>query len=408
MNISGWTSALLVFVAINAVYFAPLKGSPPVSVLFILSVMFALLSAPLRGVMIRRARAAWVGCALYLIYVAVMYGINGGAGDVAFRILVNALFFLTATTYFSWLSKNGRDAGIRQVIIYALFTAVALSFVQTLVNVIAGHLWLLPLNVQDSTDAYAIQNAAPILFGDQNKNLWATKTLFTYLTLFSMRQARWKLFDIAALLMFLFTLVYLCSRTAQLAFVVGISGYLLFRYRSGFGFVRRIIVALLVCGLLGLSVVLMRISVTTIDLSAGNQGDGLLARLFLWNYFFTWLPSFGLREVCFGHGVFAVANFLSPPFEETNLHNVFLNQFYDFGLVGASLYCCFLWFVFKTLAVRWRWLLVPALFVVVNSQYLGHDPELLTLYAFSVLLATPAVKESQTSGPSAIIAATAT
>jgi len=95
---------------------------------------------------------------------------------------------------------------------------------------------------------------------------------------------------------------------------------------------------------------------------------------------------FALREWLFGHGVFSVAAFVGGQFEEDNLHNVFLNQFYDFGLTGLLLYFSFLVYWFRSTPSEWRWLIAPALFIILNSQYVGYDAELMLCYSIGALL----------------------
>lgn len=383
-SVGQWVTCGLIFIAINTMFFSPIKGCPTLFVLFIVSACCALFWAPLKELRIRRAEITWIGCCLYFAYICFTFLTLGGDAYVAARVMINVLFFLVASVYCQWLSATESDTPFRTAIIYGLFTAIVLSFFQAFLNVWIGHLWLLPLQVQSSPDAYAIQDAGRIYFGDQNKNIWATKVLFAYLLFFGLRDRRWKLLDIVAVAALLFVLIYTVSRTAQLGLVLGCICYVLRRNR-GAGLWRRASAIVFACGGLVAITAMSRLSSSDIDLSQGAQGDGLVARLLLWNYLSVNLPGFSTREHFLGHGVFAVANFLNPPFEETNLHNVFLNQYYDFGLVGAVLYCSFLWFAAKNLSSELRWLFIPVLLVVVNSQYLGHDPELMIFYALSAL-----------------------
>jgi len=388
MKISSWCSSILFVLWLLAIYAAPMKVGPLFFVLFAISAALPLLPVSLRHLFAQRGQRAWYGILVYLIYVIVIYAVKGGDDDVALRLLIDISLFLLATTYFAFISLDHDCEGIRNIISYGLLLALCFSCCQTLYSVAAGNLWLLPLHVKNSVDAYAIETSATIVFGDHNKNIWASKTLFTYLAFFAIRNERWKNLDYAALTVFLVALAYLCSRTAQLAFICGAVAYALYRLRPRLNVTAKIALAICLIAA-GFAVLhLMRLTtVSSIDLTEGAHGDGLFARFFLWGYFFSWLPTFHLSELWFGHGVFAVASFLNPPFTETNLHNVFLDQVYDYGIVGCLLYSSFLVFVFRTLSPRWRWLILPALLVVLNSQYLGHEPELLSLYAFSALFA---------------------
>ena len=393
MNLFQPICALLLFLSLEAIYVAQWKIYPIVFSLFICSVCLALVFSKASASWPRFPKTAWYGCCAYLLYVLAIFGVRGGDVAVLVKLVVNVLFFLAACLFFLSMAGEGKAEAVKKTVVLACFVSIVLSFAQTLMSVAVGHLWFLPLSISDSTDAYAIQDACRIYFGDQNKNIWATKTLFSYLTFFALRDSRWRMKDTVALCLFLFVMVYTSSRTAQLALIVSMSLYALRQVwpRARF-LVKSSMLALAgAAAMVGLAI--LRLPAAQLDISQGNGGDGLLARFILWNYLATALPDFGLREWVFGHGVFAVSSFMNVMFEENNLHNVFLNQFFDYGVVGVALYCCFLSFFFLSLSSRRRWLFVPAVAIAVSSQYFGYDAELMILFAVGLLLGDCVVRK---------------
>jgi hypothetical protein len=386
MNFYQQICAFLLFLSLEAIYVAQWKIYPIVFSLFICAVCITLSFSNARLSWDRFHKTAWRGCCAYPLYVLTVYFVRGGDTVVMLKMIVNVLFFLAACLFFVSMRNEGKAKAVTKIIISASFVSVVLSFAQTFTSVAVGHLWSWPLSITDSTDAYAIQDACRIYLGDQNKNIWATKTLFSYLTFFTLRDSRWRIKDCVALCMFLFVMVYTSSRTAQLALIASISLYALRQAWPRAHFFGKSSVLALAGGAVMLGLTILRIPSANIDISQGAGGDGLLARVLLWNYFADAAPDFSLGESVFGHGVFAVSSFMNRVFEENNLHNVFLNQFFDLGAVGVALYGCFLLFFFLSLSPRRRWLFVPAVVIAINSQYFGYDAELMILFAVSVLL----------------------
>jgi hypothetical protein len=386
----------LLFLSLDAIYVAPIKIYPVIFLLFACSVCVALVSLNAFTCWPRFHKTAWYGCCTYLLYVLAVFGVKGGDPVVLVKIVANVTFFLLASLFFLLMARDGKTEAARRAVVLACLVAIVLSFLQALVNVSIGHLWLLPLSIKNSSDAYAIQEASKIYFGDENKNIWATKTMFSFLTLFVLRDSRWRIKDTVALCLFLFVIVYTASRTAQLALIVGMSLYGLRQTWPRIRFVGKSCMLALTAGVVTMGLVYSRLSSIELDVSQGHGGEGLLARVILWKYFAAAVPEFSLSESMVGHGVFAVSSFVGRLFDENNLHNVFLNQFFDFGIVGLMLYCCFLSFFFSSLSAKARWLLVPAVLIAINSQYFGYDPELMILFAVSLLIGNASeIREGQ-------------
>lgn len=377
------------FLSVEAIFVVPIKVYPFCFMLFSACVGLWFLAGDRRRTFPWQQTTLWTLCFSYLVYAAGLFCYSGGDRDFALRLAVNVIFFLATSAFLLSLHGSHERWLVRRTITRALFVAVAFSAIQTLVNVARGHLWLQPASITSSVDAYAIQNAGAVLFGDQNKNIWATKTLLAYLVFFALRreQGRRRGVDKVSFISLLIVLAYTSSRTAQLAFLLGWGAHWLHERWPKLRTAGRVGLGLLAAGGAFVAVGVSRIlELGNINLLQGTGGDGFLGRLTLWLYFYFAAPGFSWQQVIFGHGVSAVTAFVSRAFAENNLHNVFLNQFFDFGLIGLALYTAFLVFSFRFLGRRWRWLFAPAVLVIICSQYFGFDPELMLFFAMSALV----------------------
>lgn len=386
------------FLAILSVPIVPIKAYPFVFALVVLSIV-ALVGGK-GSFRASRYRGVQVAVLLYLVLVVSSFLTNGGDFEFLLRTLVNCGLLLAV----AYLRARQVDLStIRFGVLYALKLALILSAAQVMYAVVIGGLWLHPFQVGSSDDAYLIQRVVDVVYGDLNKNIWATKSLLYFLS--ALILVDWnirKLKGVAAITLFI--LVYTSSRTAQLAFVsyfVVWAAVLLgrrFRVPGGLligGVALLFVIALLFGG----------VSLPSVDLSRGHQGDGLLARFLLWNYFWERVEDFSIAEWVFGHGLLAVASFLSPVFEENNLHNVLLNQFYDLGLAGVLLTLNLWRRVFNLIEPSPERAGAVAAFVVIcMSQYFGSDPEIVVLFC-CVLLASsdPAARIARTVGPTGTV-----
>jgi hypothetical protein len=385
-----WVCSAVLFLSLEAIFVVPVKVYPFCFLLFGGCVGIWFLAGNDRLALPWRRSVVWVWCLAYLAYALVLFYLFGGDDLFALRLFVNVWFFLAASALFLGLRGSPHWHSVRNVVTWALFTAVLLSALQTLVNVSIGHLWLWPASIHSSDDAYRIQDVSTVVFGDGNKNIWATKTLITYLEFFALRGQRryWQGRDKVAFVSFLFVLVYTSSRTAQLACVIGFACYMLRAKLLRLSLAGKAGLVALMSASMWVALVWSRVAqISNVDIATqGSAGDGLVGRVILWIYFAVAATSFSLSQVLFGHGVSAVTEFVSSSFNANNLQNVFMNQFFDVGIIGLTLYCSFLVFSFKSMSRRWRWLFVPTLLAVMSTQYFGFDPELMVFFAISALL----------------------
>lgn len=311
--------------------------------------------------------------------------------SIYFKILTNYSFFAAAVlmlavvrlrTYLKWFE--------------ALFiTVLVLSFLQVLGKVIWFNLWMLPFSIEDSSDAFAISQGIT-LFGNAQKNIWATKIAFfgslyfsaCYFRIFRCSSMLWH-FLIA---MWVFTLFYIASRTGQVVMVLFFLGLFWYSVIKKLPWYWRFLMVFAFCIFLWLFVPwfierLLRLDESVFDVAAqGHGGDGFKARIKLWIYLLTHLSDFNHFR---GNGVMFLDHFFEGVFHESNIHNVFATIWIDLGLLGFLL--------FLTLAARVLGLVgaSSSFFVLVGIpflaslmvQYLGYDNDLVVYLSLALLLA---------------------
>ena len=325
---------------------------------------------------------------LYLIYVLFVYAAKGGQTEFLLKIFINVGFLISSFAFIYDRIKNNLGLELARMLTKILYFTLTIHFLQVLLCVFIGGLWLLPFKISSSDDAYAIQEVGYLIFGDENKNIWATKILFFYLGFIYIS----KLFKLETgtlvHILAIVSIVYTSSRTAQLGLILSFASY--FIYIITLRIKQNWAKFLLLFSLAVVIPIYLFEKISSIDLSSGHGGDGLLARFFIWQFFLENFSSFSNSELLFGHGIMSVANFVGSVFPENNFHNVLLNQYFDLGLIGMLIYVYFFIYLAKSTHKGFRLLIIPGVFVASMSQYFGYDAELMFAYS---LAATSSLKE---------------
>lgn len=295
------------------------------------------------------------------------------------KLTLNLVFLFVAGSYVLALPKQSSLSLFR--VSSAIF--IFISFFQVFFVVYKHSLWMLPFQLNDSSSSYAIQQIDDVFFGDLNKNIWASKiSIFAMLFCFCQFYKK-QIFFIPIFFMSLFCLLYVSSRTAQLAFLV----FLLSLFIFDFWVVKRKKLILLLLGFIAipffsfLFLALIRIDFQQILHFHGDigdhHGDGFLARLIIWQYVF---HSMNISNIICGNGIMSFVNYTNGVFSENNPHNVFINVLLDFGVLPFVGYLILLYTLFfeSKLSI---FLFAPAL-VFLNSQYLGYDADLIVYFIF--------------------------
>lgn len=310
---------------------------------------------------------------------------------VFFKIITNYTFLVALLLMISMCDFKKFLPQLEALLILILL----LSFFQVLSKVALHNLWFEPFKYTDSASAFAIGKGLT-LFGNQHKNIWATKVAFIGIIYFS--GVYYKVFRKKSLLnntimiLWLFSLFYLSSRTAQavaLIFIIGLGWYSYVRKVPTYA---RLIVAGLFILLLWYLIPFFIEKLFRLDESIfsfahqGHSGDGFKARLVLWMYLFDHFNEF---NHLFGNGVLFLDSFFEGVFYESNIHNVFATIWIDLGVFGLLL---FLFILAKLLGGGKKegsfFFLVGLPFISgIMVQYLGYDNDIVIYFSLAAVLA---------------------
>lgn len=309
------------------------------------------------------------------------------------KLIINFLFVIAFIVFqannATYLKKTLVDK------LPALIEVILLiTFLQVVVNLAKMNLWAMPFTgVQNSMDAYLIVEP-DMYFGTKEKNIWATKIVLTsiiyvsfYLRgIYKLVKLRFYFFGF----LILFNTLYTFSRTAQLMLIATVFLYMLWKifylYRNAI---------LKICASSLLFIVGSAASIVIVDKLLHitlSSGDGLAARLELWNGLYQYYLS-GNMNLFVGNGILSGEYIIShyTNWDNNNFHNVFLNTFSDLGIAGLVSYLFLLKSVFITgerkVDRRFSFLvLFIPFFVCINSQYLGYDSDIAIYFTLVIAL----------------------
>jgi hypothetical protein len=368
----------LYIASVASIFFVPYKIYP---ILFILFSIFIIANS-----ITNFSGFAKVGCygiSIYMVYVLFNLSVIDFNYVGVYKFITNFFFLIASLMYFEKLDAMGR-LSFSHTLKNGLAIVIILNFLQVFVSVALGGLWLNPFVFTNSEDAYAIQNSTLVIIGDENKNIWASKFLMTYLWLIYFQKIGY--FKISYLMhaISFFVIFYTSSRTAQIALLIVYLMFFLdayiYQHRKFLAFLGGVVVLIV-------WIHIIHPFVLNYDVSAGHGGDGLFARIILWRHFLDLTNDMSMSDYFFGHGISAAEIYMFNIFQENNWHNVLINQFYAFGAVGVVLY---LLLVFKLLMRSEKgYIIILPIVVIASSQYSGYEPELLISFSFLAFGALP-------------------
>jgi hypothetical protein len=280
------------------------------------------------------------------------------------KLVVNNLFLIVVI---NWASYTDREYVHIDFIFHLSF---ALTLLQLLVyRYKAG---LTQLFVDSSSMGSEMYDPKYLFWGIADKNIFGARMClfgFLYILNFFLRERRipfWR--TVVVLACALLSL----SRTPLVALFIGL-GYLLYRR---FGLWKRI---LLIASALAVTpfalAKLLRIDTLL------EQGDGMGVRIIYWTTFFQHFTGLSI----FGTGFMAGGRFLtkySPVYlGEPHLHNIFLNNYLDFGIVGFVSYIAFLVALYRfckrdEVWFKWYWTaaFLPIL-AIMPTLFTGYEAD---------------------------------
>lgn len=251
---------------------------------------------------------------------------------------------------------------------------------------------------ESSDAAYTISSYHNII-GAENKNIWATKfalIYMIYLYICAFDNFNINLIEkISFIILGIVTVVLLLSRTAQVAIIIPIV-FLAFYSMRNLNYKYRIGIYA-VSGILFLGALFVFFD-KFFHLEF-NMTDGGFTRLYIWKEFI--ISVFDTHFIV-GNGIGYSAYFIQDILGrfESNLHNVFLNIFFELGIIGIVLYITFIIQFFKDFITRKNilknlFMIIFPMLAIVCLQYLGYDNDLVVTLTLLIIINMIMKKDEQ-------------
>lgn len=302
---------------------------------------------------------------------------------VSFKYLIKLTLNMSLLLFVSIIIKNGKVKFEKSKFINLMEFIIIINFIQIILIYIIGDLVGVFINgtlTQNSSTAHATSAFYTLIGAFQDKNIWAGKfTLFFVTYLYMCCEESIEISGkrkVIHILIGVITLLLLLSRTNQIAIVIPtvfMSFYLIrnisYKYKIAIGSV----LGVLVLG--GITIYLNKFFHINFNLN-----DGGFSRLIIWDNLF---KNFRETNWIIGNGIGYSGEFIRSVVgrTESNLHNVYLNIFFELGVIGISSYVMFLVLFIKSFSnknniVKILSLLVVPFMIITSLQYLGFDNDI--------------------------------
>ncbi len=244
---------------------------------------------------------------------------------------------------------------------------------------------------QTSSSAYAI-SAYYNVIGTENKNIWAGKFTLLYIVyLYITSNENIKLSvsrKLSHIILGLITILLLLSRTAQVAVIIPVVFLVFYSIRNINYKYRVAIYSIFAIATVLVGVVLFnKFFHIKFDMT-----DGGYTRLYIWGEA---IENMWKNHWIVGNGIGNSGEFIKLIVDrtESNLHNVYLNIFYEMGLVGIGAYITFLVifikdFINRRNAINIIVCLVIPFVAITMLQYLGFDNDIVMVFILVLIMFT--------------------
>ena len=313
------------------------------------------------------------------------------------KLLLNMSFLLS--TYFVVDGTNIKFH--KKTLIRFLEFIILINFIQIIYIYFDGKLFndfFSGVLTESSDAAYTISSYHNII-GAENKNIWATKfalIYMIYLYICAFDNFNINLIEkISFIILGIVTVLLLLSRTAQVAIIIPIV-FLAFYSMRNLNYKYRIGIYA-VSGILFLGALFVFFD-KFFHLEF-NMTDGGFTRLYIWKEFI--ISVFDTHFIV-GNGIGYSAYFIQDILGrfESNLHNVFLNIFFELGIIGIVLYITFIIQFFKDFITRKNilknlFMIIFPMLAIVCLQYLGYDNDLVVTLTLLIIINMIMKKDEQ-------------
>lgn len=339
-------------------------------------------------------KEVWIILAMLFMGIAIITSIVNSELDVmnSIKLIVNILFLIVS--YLTY--KDSLDVDLKNKVIFVVKFLILINFIQIMWIYIHNGLFdnvFLNGGLENSDTRYIVSQYKAFI-GAESKNIWATKLAFIqliYLYYISEKKSFNKL-NIIFIIMSISNILLLLSRTGQVAYFIGFGSFVAYKLITHnskkvknlskiFG---------IVVLLLGIFIFVDKFLNIRFD-----KTDGGYIRLIYWKTFFKhiWDTNF-----IFGNGMLYTRSFLtdySPYYiGESNMHNIILNTWLDFGIIGLAVYISFIGTYFytvfnKTFNFNKIFIIIIPFIATLMLQYLGYDNDIVIFLSLVSVLSLP-------------------
>ena len=313
------------------------------------------------------------------------------------KFILNFVFFVSLIIYAQKFDTKNSQYFFR-LFIPMLKIFIFLNFLSVLYIIVSQNLWHLPLNLASSRDSYEITRNVTVIFGEQQKNVWAHKVSTAIIFLvssFFIAKTKIKFLDLLIFGIGIFTLLYVNSRTAWLMliiFFIGLNFYnhVIIKKNMSFILVITFLIVVSIDFIDSLIKSFIWFDLESFSLQLGAQGDGLMQRFIIWNRTILSIPDLEINKLIFGSGLFSFERYFGTLFSENNPHNLFLSYLLDFGIIGLLFITTLLVYIFSKSKFAF-WVLMPPFLANYLVRGLGYDIDMF-LYLFFALAVSSYLK----------------
>ena len=374
----------ILYLTIFSIFFIPLKLYIPLFGINILLVLTLLLTGELRLNL-----SKWqISIILFMIWSIInsslamfIFKTDISIGTLV-KLNLNMAFLLSA----SIVLQHRKISINKEKLINFLEFIIIINFIQIiLIYILGGLVGMLFSNalMQSSDSAYAISSYYNVI-GASNKNIWAAKFAFIYIIYIYLTSSENiklnKIRKVIHIIIGLITTFLLLSRTAQIAIILPLLFIIFYSIRN-INYKYKIIIYVIfsVLSIFAGVVLFNKFFHIKFDMT-----DGGYTRLYIWveaikNIWKShWITGNGI-----GYSEYFIQTVVGRT--ESNLHNVYLNIFFEMGLMGIGAYISFLVFYFKEIInksniVKVIFTLLIPFGVITMLQYLGFDNDIVMFF----------------------------
>lgn len=312
------------------------------------------------------------------------------------KLSINIIFLIVSYLVY----KDNMDKNLINKVISLIKIVILINFIQIMWIYISNGLFktvFLGGGLENSDTRYLVSQFKTFI-GAESKNIWSSKLAFIqliYLYYISTKEnivrEDWYMIIVSAT-----NILLLLSRTGQVCYFIGLGYFVIYKLLNHNS--KKIKNISKILGLLGIALVGLVLIDKFLNIKF-NKTDGGFIRLIYWKTFFMhiWDTSF-----IFGNGMLYTSNFLqeySPYYiGENNMHNVILNTWLDFGLVGLFTYIGFIGqYIYislnKKIDLNSLFILILPLIATLMLQYLGYDNDIVIYLSLIYIINKPSLNK---------------